>query len=298
MAAPRLTIGLIIYNGADSARCCIDSLLAQTWADFELLIHDNGSTDGTSEICAEYARRDARVRHVRHAQTVPQSTNFRRVLLAARTEYFMWAADDDIWSPRFAELCIAELDRNPNAVACCTKVMFRYPDGAERLARGTFPIQGEPTSRVRTYLTNPRDSARLYGVYRTPALQASYPADVPVFAYDWLVVCLSMLHGDHLEVDAVQLLRSGHAPGKYFEKYDRHFVRSPGLLGRLSWFLPLLPLSRELRTYLPPAAWRAARLKVLRLNLHQTLLLLKWKFPIFDNLFNAVRRVDRALGNS
>jgi len=296
MRIPRLTIGLIIYNGADSARRCIDSLLGQTWTDFELLIHDNGSTDGTSEICADYAARDPRARHVRHPRTVPQSTNFRGVLLAARTEYFMWAADDDLWSPRFAELCIAELDRNPSAVACCTRVMFRYPDGSERLARGTFAITGDPVSRVRTYLTNPRDSARLYGVYRTPALRASYPADVSVFAYDWMVVCLSMLHGDHLEVDAVELLRSGHAPGKYFEKYDRHFVRSPGLMGWLSWFLPLLPLTRELRIHLPAPAWKAARGKLVRLNLHQTLLLLKWKFPVFEGLFKAVRRVDRAVG--
>lgn len=295
---PRLTIGLIIYNGADSAAACIESLLGQTFGDFELLIFDNGSTDGTSEICADYAVRDARVRHVRHPETVPQSTNFRGVLLAASTELFMWAADDDIWGPRFAENCIAQLDAHPSAVAACTQVLFTYPDGTERMARGTHAIQGTRTQRVQSYLSNPRDSARLYGVYRTAALQRSYPSDVNMFAYDWLVVCLTMLEGDHLQADGQELVRSGHMPGKYFEKYDRHFVRDSGLSGWLSYCLPLLPMSRELRKHMPAPVWKAARAKLVRLNLHQTLMLLKWKYPLFEGLFRAVRRIDRIVGNS
>lgn len=290
---PRLTIGLIIYNGAEIARRCIDSLLSQTYTDFVLLIHDNSSTDGTSQICEEYAARDPRVRHVRHPQTIPQSENFRGVLMAASSEYYMWAADDDVWSPKFAELCIAQLDLDTDAVACCTEVDFRYPDGDIRRARGTFAIKGTATDRVRTYLHNPRDSARLYGVYRTKALQASYPAGLNMFGYDWLVVCLSMLQGHHLQADSVQLLRSGHAPGKYFERYDRHFVRDPGMIGRLSWFLPLLPLSQALKAHLPPCAWRAARLHVARLNLIQFLLLLKWKWPVLTSGFVLARKIDR-----
>lgn len=294
--SPRLTVGLIIYNGAGSARRCIDSLLAQSFGDFELLIHDNASTDGTSDICAEYAAADPRVRHVRHPETVPQSENFRGVLMTARSEYFMWAADDDIWHPRFAELCIAELDRHPKAVAACTRVMFRYPDGTERPSRSTHAITGTPRERVVGYLANPRDSARLYSVFRTPALQASYPTGITMFGYDWLIVALTMLHGDHLEVDEFGLLRSGHAEGKYFERYTRHFVREKGLLGRLSYLLPMLPMTRELNRHLPPDVRRAAALRLLRLNLLQTLLLLKWKYPAFNKVFNLARSLDRALG--
>lgn len=294
---PRLTIGLITYNGADNLRRCIDSLLSQTFTDFELLIHDNASTDGTSEICADYAARDSRVRHVRHPQTVPQSVNFRGVLMAAQTELFMWAADDDIWAPDFARLCIAELDAHPQAVECCTQVMFRDPDGAERIARGTFAIRGTAVERVRGYLKNPRDSARLYGVYRTPALQASYPDGINMFGYDWLVVCLTMLKGDHLEAQGVHLVRSGNPPGKYFEKYDRHFVREKGFAGRISWLFPLLSLSRELKKYLPREAWRSARWRVVRLNIIQTLMLLKWKMPILNFIFSLARSIDKKFGN-
>lgn len=295
---PKLTIGLIIYNGVGSAHKCINSLLSQTFEDFELLIFDNASTDGTSEVCAEFAAQDRRVKHVRHNQTIPQSENFRGVLMAAQTDYFMWAADDDIWSPNFAQYCISALEEHPQAVACCTKVTFRYPDGAERPARGTFAITGSPKERVREYLKNPRDSARLYGVYRTALLKKSYPSSINMFAYDWVVVCLSMLYGDHLEIDSYQLLRSGHAPGKYFEKYDRHFVREKGFQGLVSWFLPLYPLTKALRNMLPPEIWRAARYRVLRLNIIQTLLLLVWKYPKLRFLFNFGKALDRVAEKS
>ena len=295
---PRLTIGLITYNGAGHIRPSIESLLGQKFTDLELLIFDNASTDGTTEICAEYAAKDPRVRHVRHPETIPQSANFRGVLLAVETELFMWATDDDVRTPTFVEQCVAALDAHPEAVSACTEVAFRDADGSETLARGTFPITGTPRARIRTYFENPRDSSRLFGVYRTEALKRAYPADVTVFGYDWLVVGLSMLQGDHQEVPGVGLVRAANAPGKYFERYDRHFTRDKGLLGRASYLLPLLPLTRELRRYLARPHWQAVRGRMVRLNLHQTALLLRWKFPAFERVFSGLRRADRALGKS
>ncbi|UDY23112.1 glycosyltransferase family 2 protein [Nocardioides sp. Kera G14] len=292
---PRLTVGLITYNGAAHIRRAVDSILAQTFTDLELLIFDNASTDGTSEICEEYASADPRVRHVRHPETIPQSANFRGVLLAAETELFMWATDDDVRGPSFAADCIEALDAHPDAALACTEAEFLSPDGSRERARGTFTITGTPTDRVRAYFLNPRDSCRLFGVYRTERLKRAYPADVNVFGYDWLVVGLAMLEGDSIEVPSVELVRTANPPGKYFERYDRHFVREPGLIGRASYLLPLLPLTRALKTYLPRRAWRAVRWRLLRLNLHQSLMLVRWKYPRSGGAFNAVRRIDRAL---
>lgn len=295
---PRLTIGLITFNGAAHIRPSIDSLLAQTFVDFELLIFDNASTDGTTEICAAYENADPRVRHVRHTETVSQSANFRGVLLAATTDLFMWATDDDVRGPNFVQSCVDALDDNHDAVAACTEAEFRSADGRLEPARGTFTISGTPADRVKTYFANPRDSCRLFGVYRTEALKRAYPADVSVFGYDWLVVGLSMLEGNHLELKGVELTRSGNAPGKYFERYDRHFVRDPGIIGRVSHAFPLLPLTRELKRYLPPEFWRECRMRLVRLNLHQMLLLLRWRYPQFGKVFNFVRYVDRLAGKS
>lgn len=295
---PRLTIGLITYNGAERIRASIESLLGQTFTDLELLIFDNASDDGTTEICAEYAAKDPRVRHVRHPETIPQSANFRGVLLAADSELFMWATDDDVRTPVFVAQCVAALDSHPEAVAACTEVVFRDADGSDALARGTFPITGTPRERLRTYFENPRDSSRLFGVYRTKALKRAYPEGITMFGYDWLVVGLSMLEGDHEEVPGVGLVRAANSPGKYFERYDRHFTRSKGVLGGASYLLPLLPLTRELRHCLTRPQWHAVRGRMIRLNLHQMALLMRWRFSAFEGVFSALRRVDRVLGGS
>lgn len=59
---PRVSIGIPVYNGENYLAEALDSLLRQSFGDFELLISDNASTDRTQEICQDYAARDARVR--------------------------------------------------------------------------------------------------------------------------------------------------------------------------------------------------------------------------------------------
>jgi glycosyltransferase involved in cell wall biosynthesis len=93
----RVSIGLPVYNGERFLRNSLDSILAQTFTDFELIISDNASTDGTRTICEAYARQDRRIRYVRQVQTVPIMDNFVSVLELARGECFMWATHDDYY---------------------------------------------------------------------------------------------------------------------------------------------------------------------------------------------------------
>lgn len=94
---PTVSIGMPVYNGAKYIREALDSLLAQTFTDFELVISDNASTDDTQAICEKYARRDPRIRYVRQLENLGALPNFQFVLNEARSEYFMWAAYDDKW---------------------------------------------------------------------------------------------------------------------------------------------------------------------------------------------------------
>lgn len=105
---PRLSIGMPVYNGEAHIREAIESLLAQTAIDFELIISDNASTDSTASICRAYASQDARIRYVRQAENLGAAENFIFVLRAARHEYFMWAACDDTWSANWAEALLRE----------------------------------------------------------------------------------------------------------------------------------------------------------------------------------------------
>ena len=101
MTVPKVSIGMPVYNGEAFIREALDSLLAQTFTDFELIISDNASTDGTEAICREYAAKDARIRYVRQAENRGALVNFEFVLDAARSDLFMWAAYDDLWAADF-----------------------------------------------------------------------------------------------------------------------------------------------------------------------------------------------------
>lgn len=98
---PAVSIGMPVYNGAKYIREALDSLLAQTYTDFELIISDNCSIDATQEICEAYARRDSRIRYVRQDGNKGAAENFRFVLDCAKADLFMWAAYDDLWGPNY-----------------------------------------------------------------------------------------------------------------------------------------------------------------------------------------------------
>src|SRR3954471_2621746 len=113
---PRLTVGLPTYNGEDYLASALDSLLAQTFTDFELIISDNASTDATESIARAYAARDPRIRYVRHPRNRGSAFNHTYVIREARGEFFKWASDDDLYAPELLERCVAALDARPEIV--------------------------------------------------------------------------------------------------------------------------------------------------------------------------------------
>ena len=92
---PKITIGIPVYNGEDFLARSIESILAQTYGDFCLIISDNCSTDSTGEICKEFEKRDSRVRYQRNARNVGASENYNKLCREASSPYFKWAAADD-----------------------------------------------------------------------------------------------------------------------------------------------------------------------------------------------------------
>src|SRR5688500_5450428 len=88
--APRVSVGVPVYNGERYVARSIEALLAQTFADFELIIADNASTDGTEAICRAYVMRDPRVSYHRSPTNVGIVANFNRCVALARAPYFKW----------------------------------------------------------------------------------------------------------------------------------------------------------------------------------------------------------------
>jgi glycosyltransferase involved in cell wall biosynthesis len=113
---PKLTVGLPVYNGQNYLAESLDALLGQTYSDFELIISDNASTDGTLDICYDYERRDPRVRVFRQRENIGLAGNHNFLVDQARGELFKWASHDDVYAPDLLGRCVDALDEFPDAV--------------------------------------------------------------------------------------------------------------------------------------------------------------------------------------
>lgn len=119
--AKKVSLGMPVYNGERYLEETFDSILAQTYRDFELVISDNGSTDRTQEICESYATKDGRVKYHRNARNIGIAPNFNKVFDLCSGEYFKWTDYDDILAPEFLEKCVQGLERHPSAACCYPK---------------------------------------------------------------------------------------------------------------------------------------------------------------------------------
>lgn len=113
---PTVTVGIPVFNGERFIRQAIESVLAQTFTDFELLISDNASVDGTAAICSEYAASDRRIKLVQQEKNRGPFWNLKFVSDRATGRLLVWLAHDDALHRRYMEECVAYLDRNPRAV--------------------------------------------------------------------------------------------------------------------------------------------------------------------------------------
>ena len=120
---PRVSIGMPVYNGEAYIRQAIDSLCNQSFSEFEIIISDNASSDGTEAICRAYAARDHRVKYIRQDTNLGVLPNFKLVLEEARAEYFMWAASDDSQESEFLRSLVAVLDEHQDILCAMSDVL-------------------------------------------------------------------------------------------------------------------------------------------------------------------------------
>jgi glycosyltransferase involved in cell wall biosynthesis len=172
-AAPRVSVGLPVYNGEDYLRESLESLLAQDFADFELIISDNGSSDGTEAICREFAARDARIRYLRESENRGGSWNFSRLPPLARGEYFRWACHDDRCEPTHLRTCVEALDRaDPSVILVLTGTAYIDEHGeVTRCATEQLDTRGMSTHERYAHIARRlRYANALFGLFRLEPL--------------------------------------------------------------------------------------------------------------------------------
>src|SRR5246127_6023313 len=118
---PLVSVGLFVYNGERFIEEALQSILKQTFTDFELIISDNASTDRTGEIVKAYAERDNRIRYYRNEKNIGAGWNARRVYELATGKYFKWATADDFLEPDLLRRCVEILESDPGCVAAYTR---------------------------------------------------------------------------------------------------------------------------------------------------------------------------------
>ncbi|MGH8543704.1 MAG: glycosyltransferase family 2 protein [Gammaproteobacteria bacterium] len=119
--APRVSVGMPVYNGEKFIRESIASILGQSFRNLELIICDNASTDATERICREFATKDRRLRYYSSTANIGVTENYNKVFHYARGDYFKWASCNDVCAQDFIYRCVGVLDRRPDVVLCYPK---------------------------------------------------------------------------------------------------------------------------------------------------------------------------------
>lgn len=167
-----LSIGLPVYNGERFLPEVLKSLSSQTFEDWNLLVSDNASTDGTKDIIDWFATRDRRIRSIRHNINIGAIENFKFVLSQAYTPYFMWAAADDRWDADFLQTCLYLLEQHPERGMAFTG-LCNIDDKGQHTRR--YPEIGNLSGKasiftITRYLCSPEAQGKanlIYSVYRT-----------------------------------------------------------------------------------------------------------------------------------
>jgi hypothetical protein len=211
--SPPLTIGLPVFNGRNFLTESLDSLLAQTYTDFELTISDNASTDSTEEICRDYAARDNRIRYVRQPVNLGAAPNHNYLVEVARGRLFKWAAHDDLFAPKLVERCIEALDSQPELILAHA-YMGNVDERGELLKIYEYRLATDsprPSDRFRSLMfTDGGDD--FYGVIRTELMRRIPPHNSYHNAGRKLIAELS-LYGPFHQVPEIMFFRREH-PGR------------------------------------------------------------------------------------
>lgn len=246
--AARVSVGLPVYNGENFLAAAIESVLAQTFRDFVLIISDNASTDRTEDICRRYAASDGRIRYHRAAVNRGIVWNFNEVFKLSTSEYFMWFSHDDALSPQYLERCVRVLDSDPTAVlayAACTDIDDEGRVLGVRRSRVVME-SADPVVRFRhairlEHLCEPWCGLTRADVLRRTELFGSY-AD-----YDRVTIAELGLYGRLIEIPEPLFSNREHSNRSHQVYGDR--------LTRTRWLDPrnanamAFPHSRELREF-------------------------------------------------
>jgi glycosyltransferase involved in cell wall biosynthesis len=218
---PPLTVGLPVYNNKRHVAQSIQSLLDQSYGDFVMLICDNASTDGTADICREFAAKDRRIEYHRNAVNIGLYPNFNRVFELTKTRYLKWSTGDDYWSPQFLAEAMPVIRADASVAAVYPKTTFVDANGN---VTGLYEdrlhlVEADPVARLIRFMENVQRCHPHLGVLDCEAIRrtrlfGNYQGGDYVFLADLA------LYGKFVELPQRYFFRRFHEDSSSWERHD------------------------------------------------------------------------------
>lgn len=247
---PKVTVAVPVFNGDNFLAETLESVLTQTFQDFEILIVDNGSTDGTAKISQDYAARDARIQIHRSEVNLGVTLNFIRAVGFSSAEYFMYLAHDDMLAPSFLEQCVAVLDTHPDVVLCYPKAIEIDTQGNALYKKEQFLDADSPLphKRFRQLIRMDHNCESQFGLIRTDVLNKTV-IFAPIPDGDRIMLAELSLYGKYYRVSDYLFLHREH-PHRTLNVFPSRFDRLPMYLVPENTGKLILPHFAEFFEYL------------------------------------------------
>ncbi len=247
--APLVTLAVPVYNCQDFIRQCVDSLLAQTFTDFELLISDNASTDGTAAICESYAQADPRVRVMKNSRNLGINYNFNRLWKETRGKYVMCTSARDYRPTDCLARYVAVLEAEENTVLCYGQTTCIDDDGRQYgfIKEGLETRGLPPELRLKKIVTEMARGDVLYGLMRTESLRGTRALQ-DVYGNDHVLMAELSFFGGFAHLAHPGLVRREPPTGRGIQQVMNAMKPDIAVIHRrLPWWMMLWEYTKAVR---------------------------------------------------
>lgn len=229
---PKLSIGIPVYNGENYLAEALDSILAQTFTDYEIIISDNASTDSTAAIVHNYMARHPCIRYYRNETNLGAAKNYNGLVTYAQGEYFKWMAHDDLIAPTFLEKCVAALDEDQSYILAYARGIEIDEKGNELKRHRPIEKVGSihaPTRFIGHACNRRAHQNTVFGVIRTAVLRQTQLIGAYT-ASDQVLNGELALRGRFYEVPEYLFIKRNH-PQTHWQAYKSYRER-------IAWYDP------------------------------------------------------------
>lgn len=231
---PEITLALPVFNGANFIKDALDSIVGQSFTDFELIVCDNASEDDTCAIVQQYAANDSRIELIRNPRNIGASANYNLGFKHGRGKYLKWCAHDDTLSPNYLEACIGVMDANPDVALAFGSTLgitgqneIVSPVGDETPSLDS----NEPAKRFNQAIELSGTCFPIFGVFRRANLARS-TLHRPYYGSDRAVLAEAAIMGKFIRVEEAIFYNREH--GQRSINIDDKVQRSLWQTGRKS----------------------------------------------------------------